>query len=972
MARIPFDLAQVPDVNARSLGGQVDTPQAGNRELGAALGGLSDNLQRGEQVADDYANMQRQQNVAALTASSSFTPTFLTMKQNAPPGAQGFTGQVSQAYDQHVADYTNNIEDPLVRMSVKRNLLDRKQSYVDEAAAYEVQSNAQNQKNVAGVALGAITNNFRSTVQQSPMSAAQEYNRALQDSGALIDSLPGLDGDTRTAMKITQLHGLTSEYVQGALMNAQSSSDLGRAQELMNNPSIRNNMDPQSYKTMQRFAWVLGRRFARQEGAGISAAVNSVNQRIDSGINVSPDEIKQIEANPALARNPGAVFRLAEAKAKLEVNTTYGRASISDLRNAAAENMQAASTAGAPSMVGDVPPQIATAITNASAATGCSPDYLAALTHSEYGSLLNSRDFGQGPTGGGSARGVGQIQPGTWLDLVKGNADAFGQSMHPPITGQALLSKGDDALLALRADPTLNLMGAGLYAQQNRAALSQTLGRPANDAETYTAHVLGPTGGARFLAAVQNNPDATAQSVVGADVAKANPGLFYDRNGTPLSCQQAYSNLAANFANSPARASFVKAQQLQRLLRTAVQRYSADPAGYAMQQGAKGMAPLSDDPATWAQRGVAVSAFAHEQGSAGINGKRLPPMQPFTNQEAQTYAAQLASPDVSTDQKLSVLANVQHFADPAIIKAAYRQIGMKDPVAGLAGQLMSQTGDAGVAHDILEGRSHINKNPNVVQAMGITPSNVNSTFNTYVASALASLPPDQSGRDPMQVVQDAATAHYVQRTYGLGTGIGAADWSPDKYEESLDAVLGGTPGHKAVQTVNGSPTLMANGVDADDVQNFLAHATPADLVRVSANGQPPQYAPVPGQPARVIPPSQLRYATLRARGGGYYEVIPTAGFAAVSGVGSNGVAPRYYMKLTLDTLTKGASGRVGPQVSPQAQDNSFGGLPMAQEDRPTADATRDGDPTPTAGAVQQQQPDVVSEMEDQQLMDMGE
>lgn len=972
MARIPFQIAQVPDVNARSLGGEISTPQAGNKSLGAALGGLTDNLQKGMQVVDDYADSQRQQNVAALTASSSFTPTFLTMKQNAPPGAQGFTGQVSQAYDQHVADYTNNIDDPLVRTAVKTNLLNRRQGYMDEAAGFEVQSNAQNQKNVAGISLGAITNNFRSTIQQSPGSAPQEYNRALQDSGALIDALPGLDGDTRTSMKIAQLHGLTSEYVQGALMNAQSTSDLNQVQALMDNPTIKGNMDPQSYKTMQRFSWVLGRRFARQEGAGLNAAVSSINQRIDNGLNVSPDEIKQVESDPSLARNPGATFRLAEAKAKLEVNATYGRSSISDLRTAVTENMNAASNGSAPSMVGDVPPQIATAITNASAATGCSPDYLAALTHSEYGSLLNSGDFGQGPTGGGSARGVGQIQPGTWLDLVKGNADAFGQSMHPPVTGQQLLAQGDKALLDLRADPTLNLMGAGIYAQQNRAALSQTLGRPANDAETYTAHVLGTAGGARFLAAVQSNPDATAQSVVGNDVANANKGLFFAKDGTPLSCQQAYSNLAANFANSPARASFVKAQQIQRLLKTAVQQYSADPAGYAMQQGAKGMAPLSDDPATWAQRGVAVSSFAQEQGSIGINGKRLPPMQPFTNQEAQTFAAQLASPDVPTDQKLSVLANVQHFADPAIIKAAYRQIGMKDPVAGLAGQLMSQTGDAGVAHDILEGRSHINKNPNILQAMGVTPSNVNDTYNTYVASALSSLPPDQSGRDPMQVVQDAATAHYVQKTYGLGTGTGSADWTPDKYEDSLNAVLGGTATHKAIQNVNGSPTLMTNGVEAEDIQNFLSKATPADLIRVSANGQPPQYAPVHGQPPRVIPPSQLRYATLRARGGGYYEVIPTAGFAAVSGTGSNGVSPRYYMKLTPGTLTKGASGNTGPQTTAQPQDNRFGGLPMAQEDRPTADATRDGDPTPTAGAVQQQQPDVASEMEDQQLMDLGD
>ena len=975
MARIPFDLAQVPGVDARGLGGQIDTPQAGNKDIGSAFGGLADNLQRGAQAVDSYADMQRQQNVAALTASSSFTPAFLSMKQNAPPGAQGFTEQVGQAYDQHIADTTNNIEDPLVRMDVKRNLLDRKQGYVDEAAGYEAQSNEQNQKSVAGVALGAITTNLRSTVQMSPMSAQQEYNRAGQDSAALIDSLSGLDGDTRTAMKISQLHSLTAEYVQGTLMNAQNSGDLARANALMNSPSISNNMDPQSYKSMQRFSWMLGRSFARREGAGIASAVSGINQRLNAGLPVGMDEIKQIEADPALQRNPGAQFHLAEAKAKVEVNAAFGRSSIPDLRNAAAENMQAARTFGAPSMVGDVPPQIATAITKAAGATGCSPDYLAALTHSEYGSLLNSGDFGQGPTNGGSARGVGQIQPGTWLDLVKGNADAFGQSMQPPMSGQQLLSKGDGDLLALRSDPTLNLMGAGLYAQQNRAMLSQTLGRPANDAETYAAHVLGPTGGARFLAAVQSNPDAAAQSVVGADAAKANPGLFYDRNGSPLSCQQAYSNLAANFANSPARASFVKAQQVQRLLKTAVQKYSADPAGYAMQQGAKGMAPLSDDPATWVQRGVAVSAFAQEQGAIGINGRRLPPMQPFTNQEAQTYATQLANPDVPTDQKLSVLANVQRFADPTIIRTAYKQIGMKDPVAGLAGQLMADNGDAGTAEAILDGRTHINKNPALLTQLGATPVNTGKAFMSYVGGAASALAPDVSGHDMGGVAMDAAVAHYVNKTYTLGAGNLTNGWasrSATQFNASLDAAFGGTATHKAIQNVNGEPTIMTSGVNAEDMEGFLSKATPADLLRVSANGSPPMLAGTVTHPSRPVTSADLANATLRARGGDYYMVILNGGNTLRSGAVTNNSAPVYYMKLTTDTLHNGASGAIGPQVTSLAQGDPSGKEPLAQEDISDEAAAKDGDPTPTAGVVQQVQPDIADEMEDQQLMDMPE
>lgn len=961
MPQIPFTLAQIPDVNARSLGGQIEAPQVGNRALAQGLGQLSEGLGAAQNTAQGFIDEQRKQNIASLTATSSFTPQYLAMRQDSGPGADGFTDAVSQAYDQHVADSTDSIEDPIVRQHVKSALLDQKNQYVNEAANYQVAANEKNQRDVSGVALGTVMTNY----QANPSASAMP--QTIKDGNAIIDSLSGVDGTTKAAMKVQHIRNVTGAFMSGQIMNAQTSDDIQRGYALLNTPGMKNQLSPEQYAGYQRRLFIAGRSIARGEGAGISSAVSSINQRVTAGVNVDPAEIQQVENSPALMRNPSAQFQLAEAKAKIATNNETKGMSISDLRAYVNNNMQQASQPGAPSYTANVPPEVGSAIRTAAAATNCSPDYLAALTHDEYGVYLNSGNFGLGPSGGGSARGVAQMQPATWLGIAKQNADTIGSVLRPPVSGADLLKRSDSELLALRSDPSASLTGAGLYAQTNRNAMTQVLGRPATDAETYVGHLLGTAGGAKFLGALQNDPDAPAASVVGQDVANANKGFFKDAAGNPLSCQDAFAKIGASFANSPARASFVKAQQAQRILTQNIRQYSADPAGYAMNSGAPGMAPLSDDPTSWASRGSAVQAFAAKQGRLGIGGKMLPPMKPFTNQEAATFSMQLSSPDVATDQKLQILANVQRFHDPAMINAAYRQIGEKDPVAGLAGRVISTTGDAGVAHNILDGRALLYKNPSLAAQMGATPTQMGTDFFSYAGSALGMMPTTVMGRGIASVAQDAALAHYAHRKYSMGTGGAIETWSTDDYQKSLNAVLGGTDTHNAIQSVNGAQTLMPHGMDGSDIEGFMSKATPNDYVRLSIDGNGPEYMPVAGHPARPIPPEQMRNATIRAVGGGYYVAIMPDGKQAVSGArNAQGNLVPYRFKLDTETLQHNASGRAQPEAY-RSPTGTFGGGPTEQDASAPATATRDGDPTPDDPGIQNAQPAVNSDLENAQI-----
>jgi hypothetical protein len=106
-----------------------------------------------------------------------------------------------------------------------------------------------------------------------------------------------------------------------------------------------------------------------------------------------------------------------------------------------------------------------------------------------------------------SAAGPGQFIDGTWLDMLAKH--------RPDLTGSR------EELLALKSDPNLSREMTAAYAGDNAGILSKS-GLPVTPGTQYLAHFAGPQGAVGILNA---DPTASAGSILGAGVVKANPFL---------------------------------------------------------------------------------------------------------------------------------------------------------------------------------------------------------------------------------------------------------------------------------------------------------------------------------------------------------------------------------------------------------------------------------------------------------------
>jgi hypothetical protein len=108
-----------------------------------------------------------------------------------------------------------------------------------------------------------------------------------------------------------------------------------------------------------------------------------------------------------------------------------------------------------------------------------------------------------------SASGLGQFINSTWISTIR--------AARPDIAE----GKTDSELLALKTDPQLSREMTEAYANQNQATLSKA-GLPVTPGTTYLAHFAGPGGAVKVL---QADPSASAGSVLGDAVVRANPFL---------------------------------------------------------------------------------------------------------------------------------------------------------------------------------------------------------------------------------------------------------------------------------------------------------------------------------------------------------------------------------------------------------------------------------------------------------------
>lgn len=200
----------------------------------------------------------------------------------------------------------------------------------------------------------------------------------------------------------------------------------------------------------------------------------------------------------------------------------------------------------------EVPAHIYRAVADASQRVGVSFAYL--MTKAETESSFNPN--AQASTS--SASGLYQFIERTWLDMVKKHGADYGLGKY----ADAITRRSDGSLsvssasmrreiLNLRKDPQVSAYMAAEYANENRQYLAGRLNREITDTDLYLAHFLGAAGAAKFLTAMEKNPDQRAAAVM-PDAASANTGVFYSRNsGRALTLAQVYDRFDRKFEATP-------------------------------------------------------------------------------------------------------------------------------------------------------------------------------------------------------------------------------------------------------------------------------------------------------------------------------------------------------------------------------------------------------------------------------------
>tara|TARA_R110002124_G_scaffold29084_2_gene101794 strand:+ start:1348 stop:2394 length:1047 start_codon:yes stop_codon:yes gene_type:complete len=196
------------------------------------------------------------------------------------------------------------------------------------------------------------------------------------------------------------------------------------------------------------------------------------------------------------------------------------------------------------------PQQITAALQSASEKTGTDFSYLLKTAMRESSLNCNAKSATS------SACGLFQFTEQTWLGTMKQDggdlglgkyADAISQDANGRYTVTDPAARRE--ILALRNDPEVSALMAGAYTNESKDKLEDRLGRSVNGGELYIAHFLGAGGASKLISGTEQTPNAPADEMF-PSAAAANRSIFYNRDGSPRSVSEVYTNLVAKHRNT--------------------------------------------------------------------------------------------------------------------------------------------------------------------------------------------------------------------------------------------------------------------------------------------------------------------------------------------------------------------------------------------------------------------------------------
>lgn len=172
------------------------------------------------------------------------------------------------------------------------------------------------------------------------------------------------------------------------------------------------------------------------------------------------------------------------------------------------------------------------AVQSASARTGIDFDYLVDVARVESGYNPTAK------ASTSSARGLYQFTKQTWLATLDRHGANHGLAWAADAIGRdasGRLSVTDPTLrqqiFDLRDDPAAASSMAAALTGDNREYLESRIGRNAEPVDLYLAHFLGSGGAAKFLSALDANPDQPGATMM-PEAAAANRSVFYAPDGS--------------------------------------------------------------------------------------------------------------------------------------------------------------------------------------------------------------------------------------------------------------------------------------------------------------------------------------------------------------------------------------------------------------------------------------------------------